>query len=91
MREAARFGEVNAYYYADRTIAYANALLTELGEPLLPPLRVIVNAHPGSHLPGYRSGDGEIMTVRSGHFPAGTIACHRSPGRRVGSCTRSRR
>jgi len=69
--EAARFGEVNAYYYADRVLAFANALLAELGEPALPLLRVVVNAHSGSRLPGYRSGDGEIRDGKVRPFPGG--------------------
>lgn len=55
--EGSRFGEVNAYYHADRTLAYANGLLAELGEPPLPRLRVVVDSHPCSHLPGHGQGD----------------------------------
>jgi hypothetical protein len=71
VREAARFGEVNAYYYADKVITVANGLLAELGEPPLPLLRVIVNAHSGSRLPGYRTGDGEIRDGKVRPFPGG--------------------
>jgi hypothetical protein len=70
-REAARFGEVMAYYYADRVLTVTNALLAELGEPPLPPLRVVVDAHYGSRLPGYRSGDGEIVDGKMHPFPGG--------------------
>jgi hypothetical protein len=71
IREAARFGEVNAYYYADRTLGYANGLLAELGEPPLPMLRVVVNAHSGSRLPGYLEDDGEIDNGKPQPFPGG--------------------
>jgi hypothetical protein len=71
MREAARFGEINAYFYADRTIAHANGLLAELGERSLPLLRVVVNAHSGSRLPGYRQDDGEMHDGRMRPFPGG--------------------
>jgi hypothetical protein len=71
IREAARFGEVNAYYYADKTIALANGLLAELGEQPLPFLRVIVNAHSGSELPGYLQGDGEVRNGKLRPFPGG--------------------
>lgn len=69
--EAARFGEVNAYYYADRTIAYANGLLATLGEGPLPPLRVVVHAHSASRLAGYREGDGEKLDGKLRPFPGG--------------------
>lgn len=71
VREAARFGEVNAYYYADKTVAMANGLLAELGEPALPLLRVVVNAHSGSSLPGYLQGDGETHNGTLRPFPGG--------------------
>jgi len=54
---AGRFGEVNAYYHADRTLTYANSLLRELGEKPLPYLRIVVNDHYCSRLPGYRQND----------------------------------
>lgn len=69
--EAARFGEVMAYYYADRVISYANGLLAELGERPLPKLRVVVNAHAGSRLPGYRQDDGDQRYSRMRPFPGG--------------------
>jgi hypothetical protein len=43
--QAARFGEVNAYYHVDRIASYVNALLRSLDRPPLPPVTVIVNAH----------------------------------------------
>ena len=69
--EAARFGEVNAYYHADRALAYANELLAELGEPPLPLLRVVVNAHSASRLRGYRRDDGDRSTGTLRSFPGG--------------------
>jgi hypothetical protein len=71
VREAGRFGEVNAYYYADRVVSLANALRAELGAPPLPFLRVVVNAHPGSRLPGYRENDGETEEGKLRPFPGG--------------------
>lgn len=56
-REAARFGEANTYYHADRTLTYANRLLAELGEEPLPHLRIVVNAHACSRIPGYKEQD----------------------------------
>lgn len=69
--EAARFGEVNAYYHADRTLAYANALLAELNEPPLPLLRMIVNAHSCSRLLWYRQDAGDGRTGKLRPFPGG--------------------
>jgi hypothetical protein len=71
VREAGRFGEVNAYYYADRVLSLANSLRAELGAPPLPFLRVVVNAHPGSRLPGYRENDGETEDGKLRPFPGG--------------------
>lgn len=70
---AARFGEVNAYYHTDRTLTYANSLLAELGEEPLPYLRVVVNDHSCSKLPGYRQNDcdsrsGEARSFGGGHY-----------------------
>lgn len=71
--EAARFGEVNAYYHADRTLTYINGLLAELGEHPLPALRLVVECHPYSRLPGYGHGDGDrrgrkAVTFSGGHY-----------------------
>lgn len=71
VREAGRFGEVNAYYYAERVLTLANDLLKELGEQPLPFLRVVVNAHAGSQLPGYRQNDGETEDGKLRPFPGG--------------------
>jgi hypothetical protein len=70
---AARFGEVNAYYHADRTLTYANSLLAELDEKPLPYLRVVVNDHSCSRLPGYRQNDcdrrsDEPRSFGGGHY-----------------------
>ncbi|MBD2729140.1 M36 family metallopeptidase [Nostoc sp. FACHB-892] len=70
---AARFGEANAYYHADRTLTYANSLLAELGEKPLPYLRVVVNDHSCSQLSGYRQNDcdersGEARSFGGGHY-----------------------
>jgi hypothetical protein len=43
--QAARFGEVNAYFHVDRMASYIEGLLTSLGAPRLPPVSVAVNAH----------------------------------------------
>ncbi len=43
--QAARFGEVNAYYHVDRIATYVNGLLQSIDRPPLPPLVVAVNAH----------------------------------------------
>jgi hypothetical protein len=43
--QAARFGEVNAYYHVDRIATYVNDLLRSLDLPPLPPVVVAVNAH----------------------------------------------
>jgi hypothetical protein len=85
--EAARFGEVNAYYHADRTIAYANSLLAELGERPLPFLRVVVNAHSCSRLPGYRKDDGDrrgggkLWPFPGGHYRLPTTLKPEAPFR----------
>src|SRR5262245_33514993 len=42
---AARFGEVNAYYYINRIASRVHKLLAELGAPPLPRIAVVVNAH----------------------------------------------
>ena len=43
--QAARFGEVNAYYHADLMAAYVSELLEHLSAPSLPKVTVVVNAH----------------------------------------------
>jgi len=68
---AARFGEVNAYYHADRTLTYINGLLAELGEKQLPYLRVVVNDHFCSRLPGYREDDCDRRSDKPRSFGGG--------------------
>jgi hypothetical protein len=43
--EAARFGEVNAYYHVDLIASYLDGIIRELGRPSLPRVIVKVNAH----------------------------------------------
>jgi hypothetical protein len=45
--EASRFGQVNAYYHANRLATYVNGLLAELGQPSLPKAHFLVGAHDG--------------------------------------------
>jgi hypothetical protein len=70
--EAARFGEVNAYYHLDRSAAYLDELLRELGEPPLPPVTAVVNAHPAtSEREGRRDGvwrAGTWCPFQGGHY-----------------------
>src|SRR6266536_1448172 len=86
-REAARFGEVMVYFYADRVIRYANELLAALGERPLPFLRVVVNAHSASRLPGYRQNDGEYLDAKTmqplagGHYRLPTTRAAELPFR----------
>src|SRR2546426_379939 len=42
---AARFGEVNTYYYINRIAQHVHELLAELGAPPLPRVIAVVNAH----------------------------------------------
>lgn len=72
-REGSRFGEVNVYYHADRALTYVNGLLAELGEQPLPPLRVVVDSHPCSRLPGHGHDDCDrrgrkAVTFSGGHY-----------------------
>ena len=71
--EANYFGMVNAYAHAHAGLAFFNRLLEELGTGPLPPLRVVVGAHFGSRLPGYRCGDGDcwsgtLRPLSGGHY-----------------------
>ena len=43
--QASHFGEVNTFYHLSRIADYAEGLLGELGEPPLPSVAAIVNAH----------------------------------------------
>ncbi|RTM07740.1 MAG: hypothetical protein EKK31_10755 [Hyphomicrobiales bacterium] len=43
--QAAHFGEVNTFYHLHRISAYIDGLLRSLGEPSLPPVVAVVNAH----------------------------------------------
>ena len=43
--DASHFGETNTYYHLDRIASYVNGLLGELGEPPLPRVVAVVNAH----------------------------------------------
>jgi hypothetical protein len=71
--EANAFGMVNAYVHADAGLHLFNQLLRECGADELPPLRVVVGAHFGSRLSGYRSNDGDRRTgslrpMSGGHY-----------------------
>jgi hypothetical protein len=76
--EANAFGMVNAYVHADMGLEYFNQLLGDLGADDLPPLRVIVGAHFGSRLAGFRCNDGDRRTgtlrpMSGGHYRLSTI------------------
>jgi hypothetical protein len=75
--EANYFGMVNAYAHTDAGLAFFNRMLTDLGAGPLPPLRVVVGAHFGSRLPGYRNGDGDcwsgsLRPMSGGHYRLST-------------------
>src|SRR5262249_41646813 len=44
-RQAAHYGEVNAYYHLDRIAAHVDAILQRLGAPSLPRIVAVCNAH----------------------------------------------
>jgi poly-gamma-glutamate capsule biosynthesis protein CapA/YwtB (metallophosphatase superfamily) len=76
--QAARFGEVNAYYHLDRIAAYVDGLLDELGRSPLPRVVCLVNAHHGAtQLGGVR--DGRLLRGRWRPFQGGH---YRLPARR---------
>ena len=55
--QASHFGEVNTYYHLSRIAGYAASLLDELGEPRLPAIIAVVNAHHAvSTVNGVRDG-----------------------------------
>ena len=90
VREAGRFGEVNAYFYADRTLAFANALLAKLGEPPSPRCASSLTPTPARGCQATASKTVRPMTGSCGRFRAGTIVCQ-APSRRMGaSCIQSR-
>lgn len=43
--QAAHFGEVNTFYHLNKMSAYIDGLLRSLGQPSLPPVIAVVNAH----------------------------------------------
>jgi poly-gamma-glutamate capsule biosynthesis protein CapA/YwtB (metallophosphatase superfamily) len=76
--QAARFGEVNAYYHLDRIAAYVDGLLGELGRSPLPRVACLVNAHHGAtDVGGVR--DGRLLRGRWRPFQGGH---YRLPARR---------
>ncbi len=70
--QAARFGEVNAYYHLNRIAAYVNELLSELGEASLPRVTAVVNAHCSAvNADGARDGvryNGGWRPFQGGHY-----------------------
>jgi hypothetical protein len=72
--QAARFGEVNVYHHIDRIASYAQALLTELGGPELPPAIALVNAHHAAiqaqdgDRDGVHRSDGRWVPFQGGHY-----------------------
>jgi poly-gamma-glutamate capsule biosynthesis protein CapA/YwtB (metallophosphatase superfamily) len=76
--QAARFGEVNAYYHLDRIAGYVDGLLDELGRSPLPRVVCLVNAHhAATEADGVR--DGRLMRDRWHPFQGGH---YRLPSRR---------
>ncbi len=70
--QAARFGEVNTYYHLDRSAAYVDDLLRQLGAPSLPRVTAVVTAHAGStetdgRRDGVRHGD-RWLPFQGGHY-----------------------
>lgn len=72
--EAARFGEVNAYYHVTRMAEHINELLAQLGEKSLPKVRVLINAHhAATEREGQRDGvrgkiSGRWLPFQGGHY-----------------------
>lgn len=71
--EATHFGMVNAFVHATRAVRHVNALLLDLGHPVLPVLPIVVSAHSGSRLAGFSKADGDFRSGRmrplaGGHY-----------------------
>jgi hypothetical protein len=71
--QAARFGEVNAYFHLDRIAAYVDGLLQELAAVSIPRVIAIVNAHPAiTEQDGVRDGvrrpSGRWFPFQGGHY-----------------------
>ncbi len=70
--EASHFGETNSYYHLDKIASYLEGLLGELGEPPLPRVVAVVNAHHaaterGSGRDGIRRGE-RWLPFQGGHY-----------------------
>lgn len=61
--EAARFGQVNAYFHLDRIAAYIDSLLRGLGAPSLPPIVAVTEAHADAV-----ERDGRRVAFQGGHY-----------------------
>jgi hypothetical protein len=76
--QAARFGEVNAYFHIDRIAAYVDRLLGSLGAPPLPRVRVLVCAHDAQRtIGGVRDGvrgTNRWLPFQGGHYRLSTRA-----------------
>ena len=71
--EAARFGEVNTYFHLDRIAEHVGGLLREIGDPPLPIVIAVVNAHHAAvrHFDGTRDGvlyNGRWVPFQGGHY-----------------------
>src|SRR5262245_20958496 len=69
--EAARFGEVNAYFHADRVAAHVDGLLTELGRAPLPSVVLAVHAHAAAVVLPDGTRDGVLQAERWVPFQGG--------------------
>ena len=71
---AARFGEVNTYYYINQIASHVHELLAELGAPPLPRVVAVVNAHSAAaeKMEGFRDGvlkqDDRWLPFQGGHY-----------------------
>lgn len=92
--DAARFGQVNAYYHAARMADYVHSLLEELGASPLPRVRILTSAHSGydpmagafhpeSVLAGghYRMRNDRYYDPPENHTVATSGEIHLGPGR----------
>jgi len=70
--QAARFGEVNTYFHADRIATYVHDLLGELGFPPLPRVTAVVTAHhAATEQDGLRDGvrrHNDWLPFQGGHY-----------------------
>lgn len=71
--QASHFGEVNTFYHLQKMSLYVDSLLNELGEPSLPPIVAIVNAHHaaterGGLKDGVLKADHRCVAFQGGHY-----------------------